>query len=173
MKNPFLHAVLSVLVLSFFIWRYVMEFDVLSNTLELKELLLISMGVMLVIVVGGIVVFRSRFLPWDEHYAEVVMLIVFGLLFAPLFGSILNRSMGKNTQQTFELVSEKAYFSQGYGILKGDTLKPAGWRLRLREGSEIHKLRYKDQAHFPNLRPGESLVLPIREGVLGVRVVQW
>lgn len=173
MKNPFLRALIAVLVLSFFIWRYVLEFDVLSNTLEMKKLLLISMGVMLVVVVGGIAAFRARFVPLEERFPEILMLLFFGLVFAPLFGSVLNRGLGKNTQQTFELVSEMPYFSQGYGIIKGDTLKPAGWRLRLREGATIHKLRYKDQAHFPNLKPGEPIVLPIRDGILGVRVVQW
>lgn len=99
-------------------------------------------------------------------------MLVFSVLFAPLFGSLLNRSLGESTTQSFDFVAETAYFASGYGILKGEKLSPTGWRLTVREGKTERRLKYKKQAYFPLTKPGDKILLPIRRGVFGVRVVE-
>lgn len=172
MTSPRVLSLLAVLVFSLLIWLYVREFAVLSNTLEVKGLVIGSMLVGGLISAGLIWRWRNRFTPWERHFPEVVLMLVFSVLFAPLFGSLLNRGLGKSTTQSFDFVAETAYFASGYGILKGEKLTPTGWRLTVREGKKERRLKYKKQAYFPLTKPGDKILLPIRRGVFGVRVVE-
>ena len=147
------------------------EFPVFSNTLEVKRLVLISMLAAVVLAAAAVWLNRSRFMPWEEHFPTAVMILIFCLVFAPLFGSLLNRGLGHTENQTFDFVSETAYFAFGYGVLKGEKLKPRGWKLLLREGEQEWRLSYKGQAYFPLTKPGEQINLSIKRGFLGVRVV--
>lgn len=172
MISPRTLSVVAVLFLSLLMWLYVLEFTVLSNTLEVKALVIGSMLVVAALTGGMLWLRRERFMPWERHFPEVIIILVFSLLFAPLFGSLLNRSIGTEEKQTFDFVSETAYFASGYGILKGERLKPTGWRLTVREGKTERRLKYKSQAYFPLTKPGEKILLPVRSGIFGVRVVE-
>ncbi|MFN0035993.1 MAG: hypothetical protein ACKVUS_13100 [Saprospiraceae bacterium] len=68
-------------------------------------------------------------------------------------------------------MAETAYFASGYGILKGEKLKPTGWRLTVRQGRRERRLKYKSQAYYPLTKPGEEILLPVRRGIFGARVV--
>jgi hypothetical protein len=172
MASPRVLSLLAVIVFSLLIWLYVREFAVLSNTLEVKGLVICSMLVGGLISAGLIWRWRNRFTPWERHFPEVVLMLVFSVLFAPLLGSLLNRSLGESTTQSFDFVAETAYFASGYGILKGEKLTPTGWRLTVREGKKERRLKYKKQAYFPLTKPGDKILLPVRRGVFGVRVVE-
>ena len=172
MKSPFALAAFAVLFFSILVWLYVREFSVLSNTLEARALIAGSMLVVGVVVGAILWRIRARFVPYENHLAELAMPVVFSLLFAPLFGSLLNRIMGKNEMQSFVFVSETAFYASGYGILKGEKISPSGWKLTIRDGKKEHRLQYKSQAYYPNTKPGESVLLPIRRGIFGVRVVE-
>ncbi len=170
--HPRTLAFFAVAVFSLLIWLYVREFDVLSNTIEAKWLIIGSMlaGAM---ISGGILWrFREHFIPWDRHFPGVVLILVFSVLFSPLFGSLLNRGLGTSGTQRFYFVSETAYYASGYGILKGEKLKPTGWRLSIREGQKERRIKYKNQAYFPNTKLGESIILPIRSGIFGARIIE-
>lgn len=171
MASPRNSAVSAVALLALLMWLYVREFAVLSNTLEVKWVVIGSM-----LVVGSILgvvlwYWRDRFIALERHFPEVVMLVVFTVLFAPLFGSLLNRSLGEDETQSFEFISETAYFASGYGFLKGEKLSPTGWRLTVREGRVERRIKYKSQAYFPLTKPGETVSLPVRRGIFGARVV--
>ena len=172
MISPRTLSVVAVLFLSLLMWLYVLEFTVLSNTLEVKALVIGSMLVVAALTGGMLWLRRERFMPWERHFPEVIIILVFSLLFAPLFGSLLNRSIGTEEKKTFDFVSETAYFASGYGILKGERLKPTGWRLTVREGKTERRLKYKSQSYFPLTKPGEKILLPVRSGIFGVRVVE-
>lgn len=165
-------ATLAVGLLSILVWLYVREFDTLSRTLEVKGLVIGSMLVVGILTCAALWRWRDRFIPWNRHFPEVVLILVFSILFAPLLGSLLNRGLGQDASQSFEFVSETAYYASGYGILKGEKLKPSGWRLTVREGRQEHRLKYKNQAYYPLTKTGEKVLLPIRHGIFGVRVVQ-
>ncbi len=172
MRSPRILSLLAVLVFSLLVWLYVREFAVLSNTLEVKTL---AIGSMLIggLLVGGLIWYkRDRFTPWDRHFPEVLLILVFSILFAPLFGSLLNRSLGSNQEESVDFVAETAYFASGYGILKGEKLKPTGWRLTVRENGHVRHFKYKSQAYFPLTKTGDPILLPIWQGLFGIRVMQ-
>lgn len=171
MANPFKTAAAAVALLAILMWLYVREFSVLSNTLEARYIVFGSMLVVALLVGGALWYRRDRFTPMDRHLPEVMMILIFSVLFAPFFGSLLNRSFGKDETQSFEFMAETAYFSSGYGILKGERLKPTGWRLTVREGKKIRTVKYKRQAYYPLTKPGDQILLPVRKGIFGARVV--
>lgn len=170
MTSPPWLSFLTVLVFFAIMWLYVREFAVLSNTIDVKWLVAGAMLAGVALASAAIWRWRERFTPWGRHLPEVALILVFSVLFAPLFGSLLNRAFGKDEFQTFEFVSETAYFASGYGILKGEKWKPTGWRLVVREGGRERRLKYKRQAYYPLTKPGEQILLPVRKGFFGVRV---
>lgn len=170
--HPRNSAAIAVVILALLMWLYVREFKILSNTLEIKGLVVGSVLTMAILVGGLLWKWRDRFIPLDRHFPEIVMIGVFSLLFAPLFGSLLNRSLGTNAEKSFDFVSETAYYASGYGVLKGEKLSPSGWRLSVAQNGKTYRLKYKTQAYFPLTKPGEKVLLPIRKGLFGVNIVQ-
>ena len=164
-------AIAAALLLSILMWLYMREFSVFSKTLEIKRLVLISLLGGTLLAVGIVWLWRSRFMPWEEHFPTAVMILIFSLVFSPLFGSLLNRGLGHEETQSFGFIAETAYYSTGYGVLKGEKLKPTGWKLLLLEGNQEWRLSYKGPACFPLTKPGEQIILPVKQGFLGVRVV--
>ncbi len=172
MKPNRLAAILSVVLFSILMVLYVREFSIFSNTLEVKALALGSILVGAGIAGAVVWILRARFMPWEEHFPTAVLILIFSMVFAPLFGSLLNRGLGHDDHQSFEFVAETAYFASGYGVLRGEKLKPTGWKLVVREGGQEWKLKNKTQAYFPITKPGEQVLLPLRRGFFGVRVVE-
>jgi hypothetical protein len=43
--------------------------------------------------------------------------------------------------------------------------------LFVREGRETHRFRYSKQPYFPITQPDEAILLPIRRGLFGARVL--
>ena len=170
MRSPRIFAILAVLIFAVLIWLYVREFEIFSKTLNIKGLVIGSMLVMAGLAGGLVWRWRDRFTPWDRHFPEVVLIMVFSVLFAPLFGSLLNRALGSKQNQSYEFISETAYFASGYGILKDQKLQPTGWRLRFRKGKHEYQIKYKTQAYFPLTKPGEPILLPVCVGLFGTVV---
>lgn len=164
-------AFLLVAALVGLIALYVKEFAVFARTLRVGGLVVGSMMVAGVLIGAAVYALRHRLQPWARHGTEVALLTVFGLLFAPLAGSLLNRAGGATVYQNFEFVNEVPYMTAGYGVLKGEKIRPTGYRLWVREGERLHRLRYKKQAYFPLTLPGEQISLPVQTGLFGVRVV--
>ena len=170
-RNPKLFAVLFTLLFFALILLYVREFPVLSNTLGGGWLMIGSALTALLVSAGLIWRFRERFSPFDRHMPDVAFIMVFSVFFAPLFGSWLNRGFGKTETQPFEFVAETAFFSSGYGVLKGEKLTPSGYHLFVKENGILRRLKYKTQPYFPLTKPGEQIQLPIRKGFFGPRVM--
>lgn len=165
-------AFASVLGLFGLIWLYTREFNILSNTIGAKRLIFGSMMTAAVLLAIGIGWFRKRFMPWGQHLTELLFIGIFGLLFAPLFGSLLNRGLGESDTQSFDFVRETPYAAMGYGVLKDEKITPTGWFLTVREADRVHRFRYKTQAYYPISRPGDTVLLPIRKGLFGFRVME-
>jgi hypothetical protein len=154
------------------IWLYTREFHILSNTIGAKRLIFGSMTIAFVLLAVCIGWLRKRFMPWGNHLTELLFIGIFGVLFAPLFGSLLNRGLGSSSTQSFDFVRETPYAAMGYGILKDEKITPTGWFLTVREAGMIHRFRYKTQAYYPISRPGDIILLPIRKGLFGFRVME-
>jgi len=164
-------AFLLVAALVGLIALYVREFNVFARTLAVSRLVVGSMLGAGVLIGAAVYALRHRLQPWGRHGTELTLVAVFGMLFAPLAGSLLNRAVGVTAYQSFEFVNEAPYMTAGYGVLKGEKIRPTGYRLWVREGERLHRLRYKKQAYFPLTRPGDQVSLPVQTGLFGVRVV--
>lgn len=174
-KNEQRTQVTAMVVTVFFIgllWLYVREFRIFSNTIGVKGLVWGALCAGLLGAAGILYCFRARFQPLNRHLTELALLAVLSVFFAPLFASWLNRAFGHRLEQSFEFVAERAYLASGYGILKGETLKPTGYYLDVRQNGRLYRFQYKSQAYFPLTRPGESVLLPLKKGLFGVRVVE-
>ncbi|GEM_PF-470309 len=169
--TPNILAFSLVIAIIGLIWLYVREFEIFSRTLGISSLVIGSMLTAILLATGAIYWWRERLQPWDQHVTEVILVVMFGVLFAPLFGSLLNRMVGHTEQQSFEFVSEIPYLAAGYGVLKGEKVRPTGYRLQLRENGNLHRIRYKKQPYYPLTRPGDAVLLPVRVGLFGMRIV--
>lgn len=164
-------ALLAVAALFGLVWLYVREFAVLYNTIGAARLVAGSMVLAAVLIGFVLWRWRERFTPWERHLPETIFLVVFGLLFAPLFGSLLNRALGSDTHQSFEFVSEVPFLASNYGVLKGEEPRPSGYYLTVKEAGQYIEFKYKKQAYYPLTKPGEMILLPVRKGVFGFRVI--
>jgi hypothetical protein len=171
MSRPKLYAILSVLTLFLLAGLYAHELTYLFNSIGAGWLVLGSMLIMLAAACTGLWLGRDRFTPWKRHVPEVLLILVFSVLFAPLFGSLINRWFSLKEYQSFQFVSEQPYFASGYGFLKGDKIVPTGYILTVREKGRTHRFKYKKQAYYPLTNPGEVIMLPVRRGIFGVNVV--
>lgn len=145
----------------------------MSNTIHVGRLVLGSMISMLLL--GGSLLwrFRERLQPWSRHVTEISLVLVFSTLFAPLFGSLLNRGLGEMGFETFEFIGETPYIATGYGFMKNTTVRPTGYYLEVqdRDGQRL-RFRYKKQKYYPITQPGQSISLPVRRGLFGIRIVE-
>lgn len=170
--RPRMLAVLAVLLFFGLIWLYVLEFAVFFNTIGVSRLVGVSLLAGLIAAALLLYLLRRRLMPWERHLPEVFSIVLFLPLFAPLLGSLLNRTMGKTENQSFEFVSEGPYIASNYGILKGEKLRPTGYALIVKENGRELKFKYKSQPYYPLTKPGETILLPVRTGLFGFRVVQ-
>lgn len=174
-SNPprfYLTAFAGVLVFIGLILLYVREFAVFYNTIGVQRLVAGSFVVGALAAGGLAYALRRRLTPWGKHVPEVLLIAVFTLLFAPLFGSLLNRTGAPVTNQSFDFFSEKPYLASSYGLLKGEKIKPTGYFLEVREGERLMRFKYKRQAYYPNTQPGDPILLPVQKGWFGFRVMR-
>ena len=163
----------SVLLFFGLILLYVREFGVMSNTIHVGRLILGSMIVMLLLGGGLLWRFRHRLQPWSSYVTEISLVLVFSTLFAPLFGSLLNRGLGQTQFETFEFIGETPYIATGYGFMKNTSVRPTGYYLEVqdRDGQRL-RFRYKKQKYYPITQPGQAISLPVRRGLFGIRMVE-
>lgn len=166
-----LFALLAVLLFIALTSLYVFEFPVLSNTLGVGRLVVGSLIVAGLVAAVVLWFWRERFKPWERHLPEVLFIALFCPIFAPLAGSLLNRSLGKIEYQPFEFIAEMPYFASNYGLLKGEKLEPTGYFLTVRENGQGYRFKYKGQPYYPITKPGETILLPVKKGLFGFRVV--
>lgn len=154
------------------VFLYVREFPFLGNTLNVKGLVLLSIGTTAAISAVGFWFLRKHLLPISKHIPEVVSVVFPLLFFAPLAGSRFNRLSETIENQEFKFVSEVPYLASPGGILEGEKIEPTGFRLtvRLDDGS-LKIFKYKQQAYYPLTKPGELILLPMRQGLLGFSVL--
>lgn len=166
-----LYALAGVLVFLGLMWLYTREFAYFSNTIGIKTLLWGSFAVGLALSGGALYLKRDRFSPVSRHYPELIFIMVMSALFAPLFGSLLNRTLGTKTFSEFKFISETAYIATGYGLIKDEAIKPTGWVLTVNDNNTVRQFRYKKQAYYPISQPGDIISLPVTRGLFGVKVI--
>lgn len=165
-------ALAAVLLFFALVWLYTREFRIFTNTIGARVLVPGAMLAGALVAAAVLYVLRKRLAPWENHLPEIFTIAVLTVLFAPLFVSLLNRAVGEREYQKFVFVSELPYISSGYGLLKGEKIKPSGYRLTVQDGARVYRFQYKKQEYFPLTKPGELIELPVRKGMLGARVLE-
>jgi hypothetical protein len=166
-----LYALLAVAVLVALIIVYTHEFDWLSNTINVRSLVIGSFLFGLLFSAGVIWYFRDRFTPLQRHFPEIAVITLLITIFSPLAGSLLNRLARTTQYEQFIFSSEQAYVARGYGILKTESLRPTGWILSVERNGHYYQFKYKDQPYFPITKPGEIIELPVKHGLFGFEVI--
>lgn len=105
----------------------------------------------------------------SQLITEIALLSV--CLFAPVaYGVTLLNHLGKTEKQevSFTFISERAFFSTPFGMLKTDKAKPTKYQLSLLdEQGEQFMLTYKNGPLFPRTQPGELIAFPMQRGLFG------
>ncbi len=170
-RFPRIFAVLLTLVFFCLIWLYTLEFPIISNTINGGRLAVGSMVVGLMVSSALLWRFRERFTPWERHRPDVAFIVVSSMFFSPLLGSWINRGLGETELQSFDFVAETPFVASGYGILQGEKLKPSGYHLHVIDNGTKRRFKYKSQQYYPLTKPREKIMLPIRKGIFGARVM--
>jgi hypothetical protein len=170
-KYPRLFALGLTIAFFGLVWLYYRELNVFSNSIKVRYMVLGSLCFSLM--ASGLFLWwkRDRFTPWDRHLPEFFFILLMPMLFAPLFGSLLNRRLGHSGNQSFIFVSETPFIATGYGLIKGEEPKVNGYFLIVKDEYGVrHRFKHKKRA-FPLTQPGELVYLPVRWGILGITVV--
>lgn len=143
----------------------------LSNTIEISQLLAGSL--MAGFLLACLIIWRAgqRLRPWSNHAPELIFIFIICLIFSPLAGSLLNRAFGKTTNQSFEFVAEKPYVASAYGLVRFQKVQASGYHLLVRDQAGNYRFKYTSQSYYPNTKPGEAILLPIRTGLFGIRIM--
>ena len=169
--RPRILALLAVLGSIGLIYLYIREFPFFFNTIGIRALLPVSVAVAALLASGLLFLLRKRFSPWNKHLPEIIFIVFPLLFFAPLAGSLLNRSVTEADQRSFRFVSEAPYYASAYGLLRSEKIKPTGFYLSVRDGGKLYRFKYKKQAYFPITARDEQVLIPVRRGLLGFEIV--
>jgi hypothetical protein len=150
---------------------YVKEFPVFSNTIGVKNVVIASFLVAVAISALLLFLLRNAWKPWREYWMQIVFLVFPILFFSPLLGSWINRISGVASNEAFQFVSESPYIAEAYGVLKNQKLRPAGYMLIAIQDGKTYKFKYKSQSYYPLSKSGDKILLPVKKGILGVKVV--
>lgn len=167
-----LGAIFAVAVLFGLIWLYTQEYAVFTNTLQAGRLVLGAVVAGVGLAAGVLFSLRHRLTPWANHVPEVLLVVVFLPLFTPLFASRLNRAGGSVSHRPFEFVAEVPYIASAYGWLRFRPVEATGYRLLVKKDGCLYRFQYKRQRYFPLSQPGDTVLLPIRRGLLGAEVME-
>lgn len=167
-----MYALAGVLLFFGLIWLYTQEYPVFTNMIHTKWMVCGAVVFGALSGAGILFALRRRLQPWELHLPECFIILIFSMIFSPLFASLLNRAGGTTTYAPFIYVAETPFLSSGYGFLKGEKIKPSGYQLLVKDEDRLMQFRYKKQRYFPLSQPGDTVLLPVRSGLLGFRIVE-
>jgi hypothetical protein len=107
-----------------------------------------------------------------EKMRIYMILIVVSIAFMPLLVNLANRYLDFRTPEIKEVSLEnvEAYISEKYGVLKGEDVKIAGYKIVVVMDQEVLQLKSK-QNPFPNNKPGDIVQIAVNKGLFGIEYV--
>ncbi len=151
---------------------YVFEFKYFNLTLNLRGLIFKGLvaGLILGLVLGRLYYKQGRDL--TERIQLYVFFVVLSMVFMPLFVSLSNRllSFKPPSSLSVEYVGTEAYFSDRFGVTKGQQIKPTGYNLFFYHDNQLKKIRL-DYPLFQDSLRGAMITLPVRAGLWGHKVI--
>ncbi len=171
-KVGYLKAVVVAVIIFGLIVLYVFEFPHFDLILNPKRLILFAVAFGLVL---GIILGKRFSTGVKEAYERMriyMILTVLCLFFMPLLISLANRFLDFRTPESKEVILEnvEAYISEKYGVLKGEDVKIAGYKIVIVMDQEVHQLKSK-QNPFPNYKQGDKVQIAIYNGLFGIKYV--
>ena len=154
-------------------WLYVREFHVFDNTIGIKQLALSSIAVALVGSAVFLFFWRKKIAVLEDKLPIIFAALIFPALFAPLFGSLINRlGASEPSERSFIFQKETPFRMSRFGFLAMlQQESPSGYHLFVEENGKNYRFTYQKQAYFPLTKPGEIVLLPVETGLLGFPIV--
>ncbi len=151
---------------------YVFEFKHFDLVLNPKLLMgyAFGFGLTLGILLGNR--FSKGVIEALEKMKIYMILITLSIVFMPLIVNLTNRLLDFRSPEMKEVSLEnvEAYISEKYGILKGEDVKIAGYKIVLIMDQEVLQLKSKINP-FPNNKKGDKVQIAIHKGLLGIKYI--
>ena len=171
-KSDYLKVGLGIVGIFGLIVLYVFElkhFDLILNP-KILFLYVFGFGLTLGILLGR--KFSRGIKDAYERMRIYSILIALSMVFMPLFVNLANRLLDFKTPEIKEVSLEnvEAYISERYGVLEGEDVKIAGYKIVLVMDGTVLQLKSKHNP-FPKNKPGDKVQIAIHKGLLGIRYV--
>jgi hypothetical protein len=172
MKNK-IRAIFISLLLIGLLWQYIAEFPTFDNTIGIGNLIGRSIGLAAILSVFCVFLLKKRLKPIENHLPEVFAILLIPLIFAPFFGSFLNRiGASEPTEQSFVFQKEVPFVMSRFGFLRSLQRETAsGYHLFVENKDKKYRFRYTRQTYFPITKSGDMVLLPIKIGLFGYPIV--
>jgi len=172
-KADFLKGISGVVVIFGLIVLYVFEFKHFDLVLKPKWLVLFSfvLGIMLGVRLGK--KFSKGVKESFERFRVYTILIFLSIFFMPLLINLSNRLLDFRMPEKVEVSFEniEPYISEKYGVLKGEKIKIAGYKIVVLMDGNPLDLKSK-QNPFPNNKPGDIVQIAVHHGLFGLKYIR-
>ena len=171
-KSDYPKVIAGVILLFGMITLYVFEFKHFSLVLEPKWLLIFALGfgIMLGVTLGNR--FSKEVKDSFERFRIYTIFIFISVFFMPLLINLSNRLLDFRQPELrkVSLESVDAYISEKYGVLKGEDVKIAGYKIVVVMDQQVLQLKSKENP-FPNNQPGDAVEIKVHYGLFGLKYV--
>jgi hypothetical protein len=152
------------------IFLYIRSFEYYSNLVEAGRFLLISALFGLFLIACLIWYVSKKYGSAKPYLTEIAMLGLLIMFFSPLLVGYLNKARATEEEHSFTFIGEKGFYKSPLGMLKGEKREVAYHKLFcLSESGKKYSFRYKSGPYYPNTQAGETILLPLKRGALGIR----
>lgn len=171
-KSEYPKVALGAAVIFGVIVLYVFELKHFDLVLNPKLLLAYAFGFGLIL---GIILGRKLSREVTDAYEKMriyMMLIVLSIAFMPLLVNLANRLLDFKNPEIKDVSFEnaEAYISEKYGVLQGEDVKIAGYKIVVVMDGTVLQLKSKHNP-FPNNQPGDIVKIAVHRGLLGIHYV--
>ncbi|GJM36166.1 MAG: hypothetical protein DHS20C18_51670 [Saprospiraceae bacterium] len=151
---------------------YVLEFNFFHLTFNLPGLIIKGLIVGLVLGIGLAIYYQKQASDLTERVQLYVFFIVLCMIFMPLVVSLSNRllNFAEPVMLQAEYVDIEPYYSDRFGLTKGEKIKPSGYFLFFYYNNRLKRIRLENPP-FQDYARGATIVLPVKKGLWGHAVV--
>ena len=166
-RSEYTLGILGALSIFLVAFLYAFEVKYISNTFEVKSLILRSLLVGTLVGVAAGYFFSKSFNDGLEKLKLYIFFVVISLLLFPLLGSLSNRLLSFSPKQKIEveLQSQEAYLQSRFGRVKTKKKKD-GIFLFFVKDQKIERVKTKEVL-FPESKKGDRVYIVTKKGFWG------
>ncbi len=152
---------------------YVLEFPWFDRTINARTMTFFALAIGIILGLGLGWAYRGQARDKTEKVQLYVFFVFICGLFAPLAASLGNRLLSPYPPraETVEFIEEKQYFSEPFGLLKGEKPKPDGYLSFFYYEGELRRVK-NETPLFSGRNRGEEAQIMMRRGLWGFDIVQ-